>query len=933
MANFTIFQYYIHTNRGSGYDAGNIVQVQWNDVSEAIEVWKSVDIFDVSPVLKTSGPSLGIEGVDHTLVQTGYKFCDGTTLVYFTYNSSIFPYGQKQEQLNSIACVIYPVCDLVFTNKTSTPATNTSSNDGTITVVASSSNGPIKYALYDFNYSLGEGQSSGSFTSLYGGSYTVYAKDNLGCVISDTIIVDVVSTYSIRFFAEWQNRLVLNDHKIEIYERGYDGDPEEIKAAGFAATLKLNSSGDDRFSVIRPTELVFRAIDQENFKYVDLFAEDERQFLIKYFRDDGNGYVLRWLGYLQPFLYSEPYIPQPYTVEITATDGLGNLKDFDFVDKSGNKFSQGTYLTFICEALKKLDLDITLISGVNLFEDSMTQTSTDDPLEQASIATNIYYNNEGVAKKFDEVLKNILSELGAAISQADGKWIVFRPEETQGNFPYREFDLDGNYVTDDVIDPLIYLKDRLESNRIVWKDKSGSLTILPSYGNFSVNQHLDKKPSLLPSYSFEANDLVTFGPDDVFFAGWNISINTANIAKWGFKAVDRGDSQGCLAIDFSYFAPFASLGEIRFSDPVYDEVVLYTTFAETDFESKDYIRLSFDFLVDSLDDINKWHPFKIKLKIGDYFLYQNVNTDGSYGFTSSDNGYIPFTTDTFNKWDNFEMTVKAPRSTLDTGVIDFSMIISNGGADLDETELRALPTTGVGSFATYKKQIAYINIDTTRVKAFYELVTVESTATENFPDLILPDDFNSITNPIAWQLQGYNNGLVNAMAVLIDNVVFEYLPNGITAPEEQASSVTTNPNNKRNLEIDMYHGDVPTNITNASHIYDSHIYVGVTPTNLWTRLGIAESEPLRNILLKSYITQFQKPSRQLNGTFVTDLYLLPYNCVVETMDDDRKYQVQGYEIDLTDNTTTAELLELKDSGAINNFDDAFDKQAFGTSFN
>jgi hypothetical protein len=819
-----------------------------------------------------------------------------------------------QTQTNSIACTSSaPVCDLTFFNNPSiTPASNISTNDGSFTVAASSSNGTIKFGLTNFDYAT-EGQTSGLFSTRYAGSYTVYAKDANGCVATLVVTVPTSAVYAIHYRSEWKDSRA-RLHRVDIYESGYVGTVIDIKAGDIPAIYKLNSDGEERNYVIRASEFRFRAYTNVDFQYSALYTEDERQFLPKYYIDN----VLEWSGFVTPFLYNEPYTSTPYEIEIIATDGLASLKDLDFLDISGNRFpNKGTQLNFITAILFKLGLSINVRSGINEYENSMPSTATDDPLFYARISPNVYYEADGTPAKCDVVIKNILKEYAAVICQADGVWTIYRPEETIASFTYREFDLTGAYVSNGTIDPVAYLRSASASNRIRWVEESGNMTIIPSYGKFTARQLLNRKASLFPSYGFEPKDVVPFGGNTFFFSGWNININSGSAITWGVEDTNRGDSQSAMFISF---APY--------NDSTYKEVSVYTLSTPIQFISGDQLKFGFDYFIGLLQQF-PWVTIQYKIKIGNFYLSPDDV------LTATDYGYRDLYATTFNQWQTFSKTVDSPgvNSLTDT-TADFYLKITNNASNpaLDVTALKALATTEVG-----KKYIVPVTVGTTTVRGFYELEY--GTDAESIPSVIRPNTYAAVTNEKVYRLKGSNNGLITVQKLMLDNAILEYLPGGERTPEFQESSVVTNPNNKRELVVEIQHGDYPTAIVNSLNAYDSYIeYSGdSTPTSVWKRDAITEGDKIQNVMLKSYIAQFQKASRRLQGNVISNgPKLRPYSCVIETMDSDRKYQMQGFEVEYKEETYTIDLYELKNvtvgEGGASPFNGAFDPAAFGVQF-
>jgi hypothetical protein len=926
VASHYIATYVLITDRGGDYGPGTYVNVNWNDVSEAIEVYTAEDFFSGFS-LQTSGPSFGSASIDYTVTNYNYKFCEALTLNYFTLTPYAFPYVRQEYIENSFACAVdpTPTCDLQFDdNPTITGASNAASNDGSVTVNATSSNGTIKYALFNFEYGT-QGQTSNVFSGLYGATYTIYAKDSAGCQDTITVIVPVSETYTFKYFMEFTDIHGKENngfnHKIEIYERGYVGSASELQAKGDPFSKKLNADAEDKFFIIRASELNFTFLSQTSFQYHDLFTEDDRQFLVKHYIDYGSGYELDWTGYLIPFFYSENHVNHVYEVSVTATDGLASLKELDFVDESGENL-KGTVkgIEIISIILKKLGLSLNIRSAINMYDSEFDSADTDDPLQQVYYDTSVYYDEDGVPEKCDKVLKYILTDYLAVIAQSDNTWIIWRPEELISDFDYRENDPTGSYVSNGNIDPANPIDSPTQDNRLAWKDRSGVLTMLPSYGKFTINQKLIRNKSLFPSYGFEAEDVRPYIGETFFFYGWGLIIDQGSGMTWGLRVVDRESSKGALYIQW---VPF-------YQDVVVARkaVTIYNTQGLCEYSYKDNIRFSFDYLIESIFQF----PFlkiEFKLMVGDFFYDPfNANTP----WTTDDNGYVSIYTTKVNAWETFEFNVISPSSAGGFGggqVQVFIKINNAGGFDYaSEAAVRAIDTIDLN--IGYKITMELVS----GIRFFYELTY--SNESDDVPNIIRPNDYDDPGNLKVWSKIGGGGPSVGIGRHLIDNVIFEVLPDGFQTPENQEYTIIINPNNKRTLEIETFHGDCPQNIVNAQYAYKNYIkrLDGFTflPTSAWTRSGYNESDVIQKIMLSTLVGQFSKAGRRLTGNIMGDIYLKPYSVLNDQFDSNRPYLVQGFEELGRLNEYNVDLYEIKESEEANPDGAAFSDEAFGIAF-
>ncbi|MFP4365519.1 MAG: hypothetical protein ACLFQA_00360 [Bacteroidales bacterium] len=159
-------------------------------------------------------------------------------------------------------------------------------------------------------------------------------------------------------------------------------------------------------------ELTIEALS--DFEYLGLYTEEAKKYKAEY-RADGN---IKFVGYILPERYGEPYIAPPYDVGLTFTDGLGLLKDEDFT-----LIGRNTYFETIQYCLDKLDIDIGYSINIHLWDSGMSTNRS--PLEQA-----YEYTDKYIGYNCYEVLEYILSLFDAKLKQggneATARWYIER---------------------------------------------------------------------------------------------------------------------------------------------------------------------------------------------------------------------------------------------------------------------------------------------------------------------------------------------------------------------------------------------------------------------------------------------------------------------------------------------------------------------------
>ena len=211
--------------------------------------------------------------------------------------------------------------------------------------------------------------------------------------------------YGIRYTLQFDSEKYGHDYKILIKENGYSGEGEK-KALGSAPLLRR----DDSDSGISGTSLELKIQSDVDGELTSLYTVDNKKFLVEVYRNED----LIWTGFVLPEKYSEPYISVPYDVSVSATDGLGILKDIPF-ELNGER----TIFNIVQYCCNQTGLLLDFIVYSSLMESSMN--SNDSMLVQTSFNTSTFQE-----KTCYDVLEELLTSLDAFITENNGKWVIAR---------------------------------------------------------------------------------------------------------------------------------------------------------------------------------------------------------------------------------------------------------------------------------------------------------------------------------------------------------------------------------------------------------------------------------------------------------------------------------------------------------------------------
>jgi hypothetical protein len=148
---------------------------------------------------------------------------------------------------------------------------------------------------------------------------------------------------------------------VEIYQDGFVGSSTELIATDQPATHKYErEDNEDITSSIMSATLTISFYSTDVTDFRNFFSYSDREFLVVH-KFDGD---IIFKGYLLNDISGEPFQDPPYPVVVTATDGLGQLKEISLVGPSVD-----TDLgTLIFDQLNTLDLELDFEICNDLYE-------------------------------------------------------------------------------------------------------------------------------------------------------------------------------------------------------------------------------------------------------------------------------------------------------------------------------------------------------------------------------------------------------------------------------------------------------------------------------------------------------------------------------------------------------------------------------------
>ena len=174
-------------------------------------------------------------------------------------------------------------------------------------------------------------------------------------------------------FYDFQNQRL---SKVDILEDGYASSITTL--TGFQNPFSLSYNAD---AWINGSEAIFSFIaTQANASTYDgeFLADDYRAKKLKYYADGTN---LTWCGWLKPENASRSYHDLKPVYQLSATDGIGDLSDIDYLNSGVSYSDKIDLLSTIKRALNLIGIDdLDFFTQCNTYE-TILLTSSDNPFK------------------------------------------------------------------------------------------------------------------------------------------------------------------------------------------------------------------------------------------------------------------------------------------------------------------------------------------------------------------------------------------------------------------------------------------------------------------------------------------------------------------------------------------------------------------------
>ena len=280
------------------------------------------------------------------------------------------------------------------------------------------------------------------------------------------------------------------DRQFIVYVQRTDGsdtiDMTEITTVDFELSAiptvqRVVDNDEDKYTPIRSKQMEIQAHTSDDFSILNFKGGTDNQFKVEI--AIGTETDIMFTGWLSVSDLRQRFQPHPNVLVLTATDGLGFLKDIDLTDISGEQFTdENKIIEYIAAALNKTGLELPIEVEMNIMESTAPLAPSGNMYNFCYLHALTFETNIGEFDDCYTVLEKILGE-NSYLTQEKNRWYIKRVDEYDNHDPVSvTFAYDGSTVETSYFE--LYKKE-IGSNSLLyslaWMNEDAELSLLSAH--------------------------------------------------------------------------------------------------------------------------------------------------------------------------------------------------------------------------------------------------------------------------------------------------------------------------------------------------------------------------------------------------------------------------------------------------------------------
>jgi hypothetical protein len=245
----------------------------------------------------------------------------------------------------------------------------------------------------------------------------------------------------LKYYLEYKN--IIGDlYRCDIFKKEYSGNSLQI----FGSVSLEKGSVTTLLDPIRGSGISLELEATKELTLEDLYTENEQDYTVKLYINNN----LYFVGYLKPDGVFQDYVRDEWRINLDCIDGLGALKNLSFVDDEGFQIlGKRSASEIIYRCLKRSGILLNINTSINILYDGLAASNNLDILTKTFINADRFVKvDDNTIMSCEEVLTSILDIFCAVITQKDGEWYIYKPNEFYLNTKplFRRYNIDNVFI-------------------------------------------------------------------------------------------------------------------------------------------------------------------------------------------------------------------------------------------------------------------------------------------------------------------------------------------------------------------------------------------------------------------------------------------------------------------------------------------------------
>lgn len=249
--------------------------------------------------------------------------------------------------------------------------------------------------------------------------------------------VSSITTVNLKYFFEYKN-IVGDTYFCEIFKKDYIGPSTEIHGT----VILEKASSNTHLDPIRGGGATLELEANTDLTLEDLYSDSEQDFTVKIYKNN----KIAFQGYLNPDGVFQDYVSDGWIITLDCVDGLGAIENLSFVQDNGLHFTgKMLAIDIVRQCLRRSGVSLPINVRIDLTYEGLNPS--DEILREVYFDTNRYVRTDNdTIMSCGEVLKSILDVFKACVTQWDGEWYIYKPNDifTQPIVEFHRYDINNN---------------------------------------------------------------------------------------------------------------------------------------------------------------------------------------------------------------------------------------------------------------------------------------------------------------------------------------------------------------------------------------------------------------------------------------------------------------------------------------------------------